>query len=265
MSQALAEIDYDLEEIKLDLMKAVENLVTEDDEPVDNLYSEKQQRLLTEPLYTSWMPPQTDKKQNKPRKFLAAANVGVFPSIHQPPLVPDMFLSLDVTVPENWYEKSGRSYFCWEFGKAPEVVVEIVSNKKGGELSSKLRHYARIGVIYYIVYDPTTQLANETLHVYESHRGKFRKRKEYFFPDIGLGVRLWNGSFEGKKGTWLRWCDVHEKVIPTGAESVKRETKRATREAERAKHEAERAKYEAERASRLAEKLRELGVDPDSV
>ena len=31
----------------------VEHLVTEDDTPVDNVFSEKQQRLLTEPLYSS--------------------------------------------------------------------------------------------------------------------------------------------------------------------------------------------------------------------
>ena len=31
----------------------INELVTEDDTPVDNLLSEKQQRLLTEPLYSS--------------------------------------------------------------------------------------------------------------------------------------------------------------------------------------------------------------------
>jgi hypothetical protein len=30
------------------------NLVTEDDTPVDNLYSAKAQRFLVKPLYTSW-------------------------------------------------------------------------------------------------------------------------------------------------------------------------------------------------------------------
>jgi hypothetical protein len=42
MSQSLLEITPD-----------VDSLITEDDEPVDNLSSEKQQRLLTEPLYSS--------------------------------------------------------------------------------------------------------------------------------------------------------------------------------------------------------------------
>jgi len=50
----------------------IEHLITEDDEPVDNVFSEKQQRLLTGPLYSSWSGP------GEGRKFLACANVGVF-------------------------------------------------------------------------------------------------------------------------------------------------------------------------------------------
>jgi hypothetical protein len=36
-----------------DVIPNVDALITEDDTPVDNLPSEKQQRLLTEPLYSS--------------------------------------------------------------------------------------------------------------------------------------------------------------------------------------------------------------------
>ena len=56
----------------------VEHLVIEDDTPVDNLFSEKQQRLLTEPLYCSWA------AEN--RKFLTAANVAVFYGLRLPPM-----------------------------------------------------------------------------------------------------------------------------------------------------------------------------------
>src|SRR5437016_3731475 len=67
----------------------VANLVTEDDTPVDNIYSEKQQRLLTHPLFESWA------KAIHPRQFVATANVGMFYSDEAPPLVPDVLLSLD--------------------------------------------------------------------------------------------------------------------------------------------------------------------------
>jgi len=144
----------------------VEDIVTEDDTPVDNLYSEKQQRLLTEPLYSSWAGPPAETEGVR-RKFLVASNVGLFFALRQPPLVPDVFLSLDVQVAKDWYEKRHRSYFFWEFGKAPEVVIEIVSNREGNELGSKRRDYARIGIAYYAVYDPTHQLGDEELRIYE--------------------------------------------------------------------------------------------------
>jgi hypothetical protein len=49
----------------------VEHLVTEDDTPVD-IFSSKQQRLLVEPLYTSWDGP------GNGRRFLAMSNIGLF-------------------------------------------------------------------------------------------------------------------------------------------------------------------------------------------
>ncbi len=251
MSQALISTPFDVD---------VHDLITEDDAPVDNLFSEKQQRLLTEILYSSWPGPTTSGSNEtfERRVFLAAANVGLFPSVHQPPLVPDVFLSLDVEVAEDWYEKSHRSYFFWEFGKAPEVVIEIVSNRKGNELGSKLHDYARIGVAYYVVYDPTKQLSDEVLHVFELHVRKYERRADSHLPGVELGLRLWEGMYEGKQAVWLRWSDEQEALIPTG-------TERAAHEAERAEREAERATREAERAERLAAKLRELGVDPNQL
>jgi len=214
---------------------AVEGLVTEDDTPLDNLFSEKQQRLLTEPLYSSWPGPVGEAGERRP--FLAAANVGLFSSLHQPPLVPDMFLSLDVTAPPNLWEKSHRSYFFWEYGKAPDVAIEVVSNRKGNEAGSKLKDYARLGIPYYVIYDPGRQLGETVLRVYELHVGKYQARTDYALPGVGLSLQLWEGTYEGVTDTWLRWCDGGSRLVPTGAE----------------------------RAVRLAAKLRELGVDPDQL
>ena len=210
------------------------HLITEDDTPVDNLASEKHQRLLTEALYSSWAGP------GPGRPFLAAANVGLFPVPRNPAIVPDVLLSLDVTVPEDWW--TTRSYFVWELGKAPDVVIEIVSNKRGEEKGTKRHEYARIGVSYYIIYDPRKNLGEDVLEVYELRAREYEQRPDIRLPNVGLGVTLWQGVFEGRHDTWLRWCDQGGEVIPTGAE---------------------RAAIERQRAERLAEKLRELGVDPD--
>lgn len=253
----------------------ISHLITEDDKPVDNMFSEKQQRLLTEPLYSSWQPV----SKGKPRLFLAAANVGLFPSVRQQAIVPDAFLSMDVRVPKNWYAKEGRAYFFWEYGKAPEIVIEIVSNRKGGELKRKLEKYARCGIIYYAVYDPTHQLGKQTLRLYELREGVYIQRTQRWFPAIGLGLTLWEGEFEDKTDTWLRWCDEQGQVIPTGSERAAQEAARAAQEAARAAQaaaHAAQATQQAEQATQraaetearnraLAAKLRELGIDPDKL
>jgi hypothetical protein len=105
-------------------LDTMSQILTEDDTPVDNFPSAKNQRLLVEPLYSSWSLP------SGVSAFLADANVGIFFD-HPKPLVPDVFLSLGVQVSEQWWEKRNRSYFLREFGKPPEVVIEVVSNRKG--------------------------------------------------------------------------------------------------------------------------------------
>ena len=204
---------------QFDLTKIVSHLVTEDDEPVDNIFSEKQQRLLTEPLYSSWTPLVDEDQPVSPRPFMAAANVGIFFSVHQSPLVPDMFLSLDIEVNAGWNADERRSYFVWELGKLPEVVVEIVSNNVGNELGSKLKRYAEWGVTYYAVFDPLHELGETVLRVYELGFGKrFRLRDDFQLPLLGLSLTLWEGQYEDITETWLRWCDQDGKIIPSGKE-----------------------------------------------
>jgi Uma2 family endonuclease len=253
-------------EYSLDWRAAIENLVTEDDEPVDNIPSAKQQRLLVTPLYDTWTPPPGEETPGEKRKFLADANIGVFRTPYDPPVVPDMFLSLDIETPFDWRGKENRSYFLWKYDKPPDVVVEIVSNTKGHELDEKLRHYARLDVSYYVVYDPQHLLMKDTLRVYERGFGRrYRRRDDYNLPDVGLSLTLWEGVYEGGPGSWIRWLDSQGNLIPTGAELATQASERAERETERAERETERAEREAERAANLAAKLRELGIDPAEI
>ncbi len=251
MSGTMTETAYQLdEEIQRELEAYYEQVVTEDDQPVDNLFSSKQQRLLARALYSSWEPP-AGKRQapGQKRSFLADSDIGVFYAMGEPPLAPDFFLSLDVQPRTDWYEKKNRSYFVWEFGKAPEVVLEIVSNREGGELDRKLDEYAQMGALYYVVYDPQRKLKGEILRVFALRDGEYQELERPYLPRVGLGLRFWDGVFEDKEDTWLRWCDAQGNIIPTGEERADREAV-ARRQAE-------------ERAAQLAAKLRELGVDPD--
>jgi Uma2 family endonuclease len=240
-----------------ELHPKVDHLVTEDDTPVDNVFSEKQQRLLTEPLFSSWA------AAGQRRSFVAMANVGLFYAIRQPPFVPDVLLSLDVELPADVRIKAHRCYFVWEYDKAPDVIIEVVSNREGGEDSEKLAGYARVHVPYYVIFDPDGLLGAEVLRAYRLEGLHFQRMDEpVWFPDVGLGLRLWHGRYEDLEAAWLRWVDAEGRWIPSGSERADIEQKRADAEQKRADAEQRRADAEQRRAERLAEQLRRLGVEP---
>lgn len=251
----------------------VSHLVTEDDEPVDNWFQERQQRLLVDSLYASW----ALAGQSEP--FLAAADVGLFYKASGSAIVPDVMVSLDVTPPEDWWEQHNRCYMTWEFGKSPDIAIEIVSNSKGGE-EGKREDYARAGVSYYVIFDPLLYLSKRPLRVYALHIGRYVEILDPSkFEEIPLGLTFWKGSYEGMAGTWLRWCDPEGELLLTGSERAGLAEERAGLAEERAGLADERAELAEERASqaeklveeknadneRLRQKLRELGLDPDTV
>jgi hypothetical protein len=230
------EIDYD-------------SLVTEDHKPVETFFIEKLCRLLTRPLYASWPGP------GPGRTFLVQANVGWFYQRKTPAVVPDVLLSLDVTGPQDLHVKQGHSYYQWDLGKPPDVVIEAVTDRTGGEESFKKNLYARLGVAYYAVYDPRHLLSDDTLRIYELLGRVYRPGEAGPWPTIGLGLRLWQGKFEGFDDTWLRWCDAGGEIIPTGEE-------RAAAEAERARQAEEHARLADERVRELEAELRRLKGEP---
>ncbi|KKD38726.1 hypothetical protein WN50_07330 [Limnoraphis robusta CS-951] len=211
------------------------HIITEDDTPMDNIFSEKQQRLLVSSIYSSFSPG---------IPFLATANIGLFYGLNKPPLVPDVLLSLEVEMPQDWSQKQNRSYFVWQQGKPPELAVEMVSNKVGKELGSKLKDYAHAGVAYYVIFDPLQQILreNEKLRIYQLQGGQYVEFENHFLELIQLGLTLWDGAFEGQQHIWLRWCDREGEILRTGDE---------------------RAENERQRAEKLAQLLRERGINPD--
>jgi Uma2 family endonuclease len=216
-------------------------LITEDDTPVDNLPSEKQQRLLTSCLYSNL----------RDHPFLAAANVGIYHTVSEPAIVPDVFVSFNVQIAEAWWEKPNRCYLTWMFGKPPEIVIEVVSNKVGHELGRKLDAYEQMRVSYYAVYDPTLQLSGAPLRIFELRGIHYLEMETTWLEPVRLGLTLWQGEFEGRVDSWLRWCDANGTVLPTGDE--------------KAEQERQRAEQERQRAERLEAFLRSQGMDPDQL
>lgn len=111
-SRRLKDWEAELAEIRAEVEREMENLVTEDETPVDSILAEKQRRLLITPLYSHWAGPETTTPGQY--RFIALANVGLFYALRQPPLVPDMMLALDVPgVGPDLSQKANRSYFIW--------------------------------------------------------------------------------------------------------------------------------------------------------
>ena len=206
--------------------------------------------------------------------------MGLFYKLKGDPLVPDAMLSLGVQCADDFSKKQNRSYFVWEFGKLPEVCIEIVSNQEGDELTLSRKSqqkgkttvkkdlYAQIRISYYVVFDPLKQIQGETemngalLRAWSNSAGRYMELtapqgisevgQSVWLEEVGLGLTLWSGQFEEEvTRLWLRWCDRNGQVILTGAEG--REIERQGREIER------------QRAGRLGERLRAMGIDPNEV
>jgi hypothetical protein len=246
----------------------IEQLVIEDDKGVDNFQSEQQQRLLVEPLYSSpiLQPP-----------FLAAANVGLFYQPKVDPIIPDVMLSLGIQRAEDFSEKKNLCYIVEELGKLPEVCIEIVSNQEGDEVTlcrkserkgnrvAKRDLYTRIGVLYYVVFDPLRKIQTKKdmngalLRVWKiaggsyteltTPRGIRESGERIWLEEVGLGLTLWSGKFEEEYiKLWLRWCNSSGEVIPTGVEQAQFERQQAQFERQRAEFERRRAEFADQQA-----------------
>jgi Uma2 family endonuclease len=254
--------------LPVELHPNIEHIITEDDTPVDGQFCEKQHRLLVEILYSSWRPGEP---------FVAMTNVGLFFAIRTPPFVPDVLVSLGVESPADPFPKRNRSYFIWEYGKPPDVVVEVVSNDEGGEDTVKLQGYAKIGVPYYIIYDPEEHTSSKRLRIYRNAGGRYQldESETMVLDTLGLGVTLWSGSYEDMTQQWLRWTSRDGTLLPTAKELADSAVQRAEAEARRAEAESKRAEAESKRAdeeskrahdaqqeaARLREKLKQLGIE----
>jgi hypothetical protein len=112
----------------------------------------------------------------------------------------------------------------------------------------------------------------DVLTIYRLSGTDYERHSSSRFPDIGLGVTLWDGTYEGKTDTWLRWTDADGNLILTGRERAEQEHQRAEQErqwAEQERMDKEQTRpqleQERQRADRLATLLRQLGHDPEQL
>lgn len=162
---------------------------------------------------------------------------GVNPKI---PVVPDAFLSLGVERRKGG--KSRRSYVTWEEDDiVPKLVIEMVSHTPGGEYEEKLDIYTKLGVPYYVIYNPEFWKRDGHLpfEVYKLVNGVYRLQigEPFWMPEIGLGLGRCQMPNDRLNRQILSWYDHNGQRHRNAAE------------------------VERARADRLAQRLRELGEE----
>jgi Uma2 family endonuclease len=191
--------------------------------------------------------------QNRPDVYVSG-NLFVYYEQGNPKAVvaPDVLVVLGVE------KKKRPSYKVWdEQNKIPDFVLEITSKSTASEdRGTKKGLYAYLGVKEYFQYDPTADYLKPPLQGFRLVEGNYlpipgrETNDDLSIVSEVLGLELWLEA-DGE----MRFYSpaTGEKLL-------------SPREMERAKCQAEQAQYKAEqRANKLADKLRELGIDPDSV
>ena len=217
-------LDYNTPEY----LPSSEELPCSDDTPVDNELQNLIPNLLKAILALIW--------QDRWDWFFGV-DMGIYDrtgQIRRTPIIPDGFLSLGV--PRRKNDPKGRlSYVLLEENNiAPILVLELVSQTYGKEYEDKINAYARLGVLYYVIYNPEyyQRDKHQPFEVYRLENGVYllSSGEPVWMPEIGLGIGRGQGVHEGWQREWLYWFDEQGNRFPTPEEVAQQESFRAQQE-----------------------------------
>ena len=158
---------------------------------------------------------------------------------------PDFFAVLGVP------KKERKSWVVWEEGKAPDVVIELLSDSTAerDKTEKKQIYQNQLRVPEYFWFNPFNpdDWAGFALRdgVYEplelDTQGKFISHQ------LGLTLVQWQGTYQDVEAVWLRWATREGVLLPTPEEQAQ-----------------QRAQQAELRAEQLAAQLRAMGIEPES-
>lgn len=214
------------------------------------------------------------------------------------PVVPDAFLSLGVARQRDDQPRGRLSYAVWEENNVvPILAIETVSQTPGAEYDEKFEIYQRLGVRYYVLYNPLywRRDQHQPFEVYKLEDGSYQLQigEPFWMPEVGLGIGRAMQPVGGIEREVLLWHDEQGRPYPLSEEMVRElksqltkterqaelERQRADAERQQAELERQRADVAEQRAKiaqqqteaerqqtmRLADYLRSLGLDPDNL
>jgi len=174
-----------------------------------------------------------------------------------------------------------HSYKQWEEGDTPpEVVFEVMSpSNDWPELVAKSAFCAQYGVSEMYVVDPGwTDADPGDINGYLLGGGnptRILQMDGFVSPRLGIRFDKLDGGkwqISSPDGTpfytFQQLAKKHREIqahIATAEQRAEQESQRAEQESQRAEQESQRAEQESQRAERLAARLRELGIDPESL
>jgi len=232
------------------------------DDPVENIQQPTLAATLTDALGAARL---------IQSEMLIASNFGLVATVNNKTIVkaPDWFY-----VPKVYPVIKGtvrRSYTQNLEGEPVSIVMEFLSETEGGELSvratppyGKLYFYQQIlQVPTYVTYDPYAPSLEVRFLQNKSQNERYviqeaNDQGQVWIPELELFLGIWAGERLGQSMNWLRWWDRSGNLLLWSAEQSEQEHLRAEQENFR-------AEQERLRAEKLATKLRELGIDPDTL
>ncbi|MDV2998786.1 MAG: hypothetical protein N5P05_000392 [Chroococcopsis gigantea SAG 12.99] len=177
------------------------------------------------------------------------------------PVVPDAFIALGVDrINDN---KLRKSYITWKEKDIPPIfALEIVSQTPGDEYEEKMEIYRKLGVLYYVIYNPDYWLRDqhEPLEIYRLEDDVYQRQwgEPYWMPELGIAIGRGRGINDRINREWLYWFDGNGNRYESPEEKAQN--------LQNEKQELfDQNQFLIERNQILEEKLRQLNIDPDNL
>jgi Uma2 family endonuclease len=186
-------------------------------------------------------------------QYTIGQDSGIYWRLTEPPQrgaeAPDWFYVPNV--PPLLNGKGRRSYVLWQEIIPPQIVLEFVSGDGSEERdrtpwTGKFWIYETvIRPAYYGIYE-VEKASVELYHLIGSHYELMTPNVhgKYEIPELQVALGIWQGTYQNMELPWLRWWDLQGKLLLNPEEKV---------------IQAE------EKAEKLATKLRELGINPETL
>jgi len=145
---------------------------------------------------------------------------------------PDFFAVLGVPKGER------KSWVVWEEGKAPDVVIELLSDSTAelDKNQKKLIYQNQLRVPEYFWFDPFNP---DDWAGFSLDHGVYQPlaenaQNQLVSQSLGLALVRWQGNYKDINATWLRWATMEGELLLTSQEIAQEERIRADQRAEQA-------------------------------